>query len=218
MKNGEITIVIAEDHPFFRDGMRTALTGAPDCRVIGEATDGVNALELVRSLQPEIAILDIGLPRMDGVTVVRRIREQRLPVEVVFLTIRNDEEMFEEALELGVKGYLLKDCTSSELVRCVQAVASGQHWTTPAMTSYLVGRTRRIERFTEKVPGLNLLTPHERAILRRIAQEKTSKEIAQEMGIAPKTVDAHRSNICGKLNIHGKHVLSRFAIRHRADL
>jgi DNA-binding NarL/FixJ family response regulator len=137
---------------------------------------------------------------------------------VVFLTVRDDEEMYEEALELGVKGYLLKDCTPSELVRCVQAVSCGQHCTTPSMTSYLVGRTHRIERFAEKVPGLSLLTPHERAILRRIAQEKTSKEIAQEMGLAPKTIDAHRSNICGKLKIHGKHVLSRFAVRHRSDI
>jgi DNA-binding NarL/FixJ family response regulator len=214
----EIRIVIAEDHPFFRDGLRAALEQAVSCRVVGEATDGAMALELVQSLQPDVAILDIGLPHMDGVAVVRSIRAQRLPVEVVFLTVRDDEEMYEEALELGVKGYLLKDCTASELVRCVRAVSCGQHCTTPPMTSYLVGRTHRIERFAEKVPGLSLLTPHERAILRRIALEKTSKEIAQEMGLAPKTIDTHRSNICGKLKIHGKHVLSRFAVRHRSDI
>jgi DNA-binding CsgD family transcriptional regulator len=86
------------------------------------------------------------------------------------------------------------------------------------MTTYLVSKMRRIERFAEEVPGLGLLTPHERAILRRIAQDKTSKEIAGEMGIAPKTVDAHRSNICSKLKIHGKHVLRRFAVRHRAEI
>jgi len=216
--SSEIRIVFAEDHPFFRDGLRTALSGEDGFCLVGEAADGAAALELVQSLEPEVAILDIGLPVMNAVTVVRRIREQQLPVEIVFLTVHDEEEMFEEALELGVRGYLLKDCTASELVRCVRAVASGQHYTTPPMTSYLVSKMQRVERFAEKVPGLGLLTPHERAILRRIAHEKTSKEIAAEMGIAPKTVDAHRTNICSKLQIHGKHVLSRFAIRHRSDI
>ena len=214
----DVRVVFADDHPFFRDGVRVALAGAEEFRLVGEAADGAAALELLQSLEPDVAILDVGLPALTGIAVVRRIREQKIPVEIVLLTVHDDEEMFAEALELGVKGYLLKDCTASELVRCVRAVASGQHYTTPPMTSYLVGRIQRIERFAEKVPGLSLLTPHERTILRHIAHHRTSKEIAEELGIAPKTVDAHRTNICGKLQIHGKHVLTRFASRHRADI
>jgi DNA-binding NarL/FixJ family response regulator len=213
-----IRIVIAEDHPFFRDGLRAALAAEPSFLLVGEADNGQSALECVQALEPDVAILDIGLPKMHGVAVAREIRERRLPVEVVFLTVHSDEEMFEEALELDVKGYLLKECTAAEIVRCVRAVAAGQHYAAPSMTTYLVSKTRRIEQFTKNVPGLSLLTAHERAILRRIAQDKTSKEIAQELGIAPKTVDTHRSNICAKLRIHGKHVLSRFAVRHRAEL
>ena len=214
----EIRIVIAEDHPFFRDGLRAALQGVDSFLVVGETSDGQMAFDRIQSLQPDVAILDIGLPRMDGVAVVRRVRQQEIPVEIVFLTVHDDEQMFDEAIELGVKGYLLKDCTASEIVRCVRAVAAGEYYAAPAMTTYLVSKMRRIERFAEKVPGLGLLTSHERAILRRIAHEKTSKEIAVEMGITPKTVDAHRSNICSKLKIHGKHVLRRFAVRHRADI
>jgi DNA-binding NarL/FixJ family response regulator len=213
-----IRIVIAEDHPFFRDGLRAALAAEPSFQLVGEADNGQSALECVQALEPDVAILDIGLPKMHGVAVVREIRARRLPVEVVFLTVHSEEEMFDEALELDVKGYLLKECTAAEIVRCVRAVAAGQHYTAPSMTTYLVSKTRRIEQFTRNVPGLNLLTAHERAILRRIAQDKTSKEIAHELGIAPKTVDTHRSNICAKLRIHGRHVLSRFAVRHRAEL
>jgi DNA-binding NarL/FixJ family response regulator len=218
MKSNQIRIVIAEDHPFFRDGLRTALAAVNSFRVVGEASDGQAALACIQELEPDVAVLDIGLPRMDGLAVVRNIRTLRLLVEVVLLTVHNDDEMFEAALELGVKGYVLKECTGPEIVRCVDAVAAGQHHITPSMTTYLVEKTRRIERFARKMPGLDLLTAHERAILRRIAHDKTSKEIAQELGIAPKTVDTHRSNICAKLKIHGNHVLSRFAGRHRAVL
>ena len=218
MSADEVTIVIAEDHPFFRDGLRRALEQDRRLRVIAEASDGRTALEHIQSLKPDVAILDIGLPGIDGCALARRIREAGLRLEIVFLTICDDEEMFEEALRNDVKGYLLKDCTAEEIVRCVRAVCAGQTYASPAMATYLAGRARRVERLSEAIPGLRLLTPHERAILLRIAQDKTSKEIAREMGIAPKTVDAHRLNICHKLDIHGNHVLSRFAIQHKDEI
>lgn len=214
----QIRIVIAEDHPFFRNGLRIALERSRTFSVVAEASDGPTALDHVRALKPDMAIVDIGLPRMNGLAIVRAIRQERLPVEVVFLTIHDDEEIFEESLSLDVKGYLLKDCTESEILRCVRAVASGQHYASPSMTTYLVNKSRRVERFTLTTPGLATLTPHERSILRHIADGKTSKEIAGEMGIAPKTVDTHRANICGKLGVHGQHALSRFATLHRKDL
>jgi DNA-binding NarL/FixJ family response regulator len=214
----EIRIVIAEDHPFFRSGVRAALQKVATFRVVAEANDGLAALEHVRSLAPDLVILDIGLPKMDGIALVRRMREEQIPIEVVFLTICDDQDVFDEALDLGVKGYLLKDCTEAELVRCVTAVSSGHCYTSPSMTTYLVNKARRLDRFARNTPGLDLLTSQEREILRRIADEKTSKEIAREMGIAPKTVDTHRANICNKLEIHGHHVLTRFAARHRTEI
>ena len=214
----EIRIVIAEDHPFFRNGLRKALEGTPAVRIVGEAADGATALEHIRQLRPDLAIMDIGLPKMNGVAVVRRVRQEQIPVEIIFLTVSDDDEIFEEAIDLDVKGYLLKDCTDAELLGCIRAVLCGQHCTSPSMTSYLVRKVRRVEQFAGSVRGLRLLTPQERSILQQVAQGKASKEIAQGMGIAQKTVETHRSNICRKLEIHGQHVLSRFAARHRAEI
>ena len=113
---------------------------------------------------------------------------------------------------------LTPDCTDVDIVQCVKAVSRGQHYTCPTMTTYLVQKARRVERFAHETPGLKQLTRQERTILAWIAREKTSKEIAVELGIAPKTVDTHRANICRKLEIHGNHALTRFAMRHRSEL
>jgi DNA-binding NarL/FixJ family response regulator len=214
----EIRIVLAEDHPIFLDGLRRALARDDRLRIVGEAGDGRRALELIRSLAPDVAILDIGLPEMDGCAVARQVREELIAVELVFLTVCEEVEVFEHALELDVKGYLLKDATPDEIVRCVRAAASGQNFVSPSMATYLVRRARRIDSFARTLPALQRLTAQERAILQRIAQHKTSKEIAAEIGISPKTVDAHRSNICQKLGLHGNHVLTRFAGQHRDAL
>lgn len=214
----EIRIVLAEDHPFLRDGVRRVLAESPSLRVVAEAADGATALERIRAERPELAVLDIGLPKLDGIAVVRAVRRERIAVEVVFLTICEDDEVFEEAIELGVKGYLLKDCTSEELLRCVTAVMSGQHYVSPKMATYLVSKVRRVERFAVRTAGIDRLTGQEREILRRIADGLSSKEIADQLAISRKTVDAHRANICNKLEIHGQYGLTRFAVRHRADL
>jgi DNA-binding NarL/FixJ family response regulator len=213
-----IRVLIAEDHPFFRDGLRRALEQDPSVDVVAACEDGPTALERIRAMSPAIAILDIGLPELDGCAIVRQARDERLPVEFIFLTINDDPEIFDQSLEWGVKGYLLKDCTAAEILRCVRAVAGGQHYASPVMTTHLVERTRRVERFTRGVPGLDQLTPQERVILRRIAAGKRSKEVAEELGIAPKTVDAHRTSICRKLDVHGNYALTRFAVQHRHDI
>lgn len=213
-----VTVVIAEDHPFFRDGLRRALERDELLKVVGECADGRTALEQIRSLRPDVAVLDIGLPDLDGCAVVRQVRAERLPVEVVFLTIADDPEIFDQALEWGVKGYLLKDCTADEIARCVRAVARGHHFASPVMTTHLVARTRRVERFAQGLPALEHLTVQERGILTRIARGKRSKEVAEELGIAPKTVDAHRTSICRKLGLRGNHALTRFAVRHRDNI
>lgn len=216
--SGEIRVIIADDHAFFRDGLRSALEKEHDLCVVAEAGDGLAALECIRLHQPRVAILDISMPEMDGCAVARKVRAEKLAVEIVFLTIYDDEEMFEQALDYDVKGYLRKDSHASEVVRCIRAVAAGQSYASPSMTTYLVRKALRMETFAATIPALGLLTPQERAILRRVAQHKSSKEIAHEMGIAPKTVDAHRLNICRKLELRGNHVLTRFAAQHRGEI
>jgi DNA-binding NarL/FixJ family response regulator len=213
-----VRVVVAEDQPLFLSAIRAALQPVRSIEVVAEAADGVSALASIRTLRPELAILDIRLPELDGLAVVRALRQDHLPVEIVFLTVCEDDESFEEAIALGAKGYLLKECTDDELRRCVLAVASGRHYTSPSMTTYLMSRVQRVEQFRQTLRGLTLLTAQEREILRRIAQDKTSKEVAEEMGITPRTVDAHRSNICRKLDIHGQHALTRFAARHRIEI
>jgi two-component system nitrate/nitrite response regulator NarL len=213
----DVRIVIADDHPLFRDGLRRALA-QDGLVVVGEAEDGHRALELIRSQQPHVAVLDIGLPELDGCALARTVREERLPVEIAFLTVCDEVEVFEQALEWDVKGYLLKDATAAEIARCVRTVAAGQNFVSPAMATYLVNRTRRTARLARAIPEIERLTAQERAILARIARHMASKEIAVELGISPKTVDAHRANICQKLNLHGNHVLSRFAWQHRDAL
>jgi DNA-binding NarL/FixJ family response regulator len=212
-----IRVVVAEDHPLVLDGIRRALESAPSIRLLAEAADGQTALERIRSLRPDVAVLDIQLPRLNGLAIARCIRDERLPVEIVFLTIHDDEATLEEAFELGAKGYLLKDCTSNELLRCIHAVAAGQHCTHPSMTTYIVNKARRVEQFT-RTTGVERLTKHEREILAHIKQRKSSKEIAHELGVEPRSVHNMRARICQKLGLRGQYALSRFVARYRQDL
>jgi DNA-binding NarL/FixJ family response regulator len=214
----DLRILIAEDHPVFREGLKSALACDASLVCIGESDNGAEAYDLMRTLRPDIAVLDVGLPVMDGCAIARRAAEAQLPVAIVFLTVCDDPEVFDEALAWGVKGYLLKDATPAEIVRCLRAVADGQHFVSPAMTTHLVERTHRVEDFARQVAALQRLSPQERLILKRIAMDLQSKEIAAELGIAPRTVDAHRANICQKIGLRGNHVLRRFASRYRDRL
>ncbi len=214
----KVRIVIADDHPVFRQGLRQIIESEPDLQVVGEAGDGNSALERIQSLGPGIAILDIDMPQLDGMAVTRRLREEQLPVEIIFLTIYREERLLNRALDLDVKGYVLKDSAVTDIVSSIKAVANGEHYTSPALTSYLVRRRRGAAPAKEPQLGLQDLTPTERRILALIADYKTSKEIAEELGISRRTVETHRTNICQKLEIHGSHALMKFALEHKSIL
>lgn len=214
----QITLIIADDHPIVRQGLRQAIEADAALKVLTEASDGRAALEAIEKYQPQVAVLDIDMPLMDGFAVARAVREKKLNVEMVFLTIQRDEDMVNEAVNLGVKGYVLKDSALTDIVSCIKSVAKGQHYASSALTSYLIKRSSRAAALTEEKTGIKDLTPTERRVLKLIAEYKTSKEIAEELFISYRTVETHRANICQKLDLRGSHVLIKFALAHKSEL
>ena len=212
----DINIILADDHPFIRQGLRATIEREPNLKVLAEAGDGRRALALIQSLRPQVAILDIDMPEMDGFSVARQVRQQKLPVEIIFLSIHREEEFLNRAIELDAKGYVTKDSAVTDIITGIHAVAAGQHYVSPALASILVAQRRQTT--APRREGLASLSPTERQVLKLIAEYKTSKEIAATLGISPLTVKTHRQNICLKLEVQGNHGLMKFALEHQAEL
>jgi len=214
----EIRIVIADDHPIFRKGLRDTIETDPTLKIVAEAEDGEQALELIQTLKPEIAILDVEMPHKDGFEVIQEIQEKKLPVLVIFLTMYKDERFFNTAMNRGAKGYVLKESAVNDIITAIKSVASGQHFISPLLSTYLLNRHQRAASLPVQKPGLSNLTPAEREVLRLIAANKTSKQIAGELFIAVRTVEKHRANISEKLELRGSHALLNFALEHKSEL
>lgn len=213
--NNELTLLIADDHPIFRRGLRMVLESDPLIRVLAEAENGVTALAEIKRLLPKVALLDMDMPEMDGLTVAREIRDQGLPVAVAFLTMHKDEATFNTALNVGAKGYVVKDSAVSEIIGCVKAVAAGQRFISPVLSGHLLNRSQSPAPATSP---LESLSQAERRVLRLIAAGKLNAEIAAELFLSVRTVEHHRSNICSKLSLNGKHALLTFALAHKAEI
>jgi DNA-binding NarL/FixJ family response regulator len=186
--------------------------------VIGEAADSQQALGLIALHQPRIAILDVRMPELGGFDVARELQQRKLHTAIIFLTMHKDKNLFNKALDLGAKGYVLKDSALDEIVDALNAVALGRPFVSAPLSGYLVQRMDRIGLLAQQVPGLNDLTPTEKRVLKLIASYKTSKEIAEELHIHYRTVDNHRTNISNKLGLQGSHALLKFAVEHQAEL
>jgi DNA-binding NarL/FixJ family response regulator len=213
MHKSEIRILIADDHPVFRKGLRQIVETEPDLKIVAEADDGEQAWARILEQRPDVAVLDVDMPRMDGFDVVREIRARSLELAVVFLTMHKDEDVFNEAINHGVQGYIVKDSAATDIVGGIRAVASGQPFISPSISGYLLARNSG-----SASAGLKDLTLNEKKILLLIAGHKTNKEIAAQLFISHRTVENHRANICQKLDLHGSHALLKFALDHKSRL
>jgi len=214
----KLQVLIADDHPIFRKGLIMAIGANNTIEVVGEAGDGQQALCLAEELKPDVIVLDIEMPILNGLQVAEEIFKRHLPVDIIFLTMYKEEDMFNEAMNIGVKGYVLKENAVSDIVESIKTVASGRYFLSPNISEFLVNRSNRVRSLLKKKPQLDNLTVTERKVLRLISEIKTSKEIGDILNISYKTVENHRSNICNKLEIHGSHSLLKFAIENKAVL
>lgn len=186
--------------------------------VVAEAEDGNQALELIRQHEPDVAVLDVNMPEVSGFDVVRELESYNLATEIIILTMHKDEAMFNSAMDLGIKGYLLKESAIEDIVSGIKAVAKGENYINSSLSTYLFNRSRRNANLQENQPTINDLTPTQLKVLRLIAHEKTSQQIADELFISIRTVQRHRENICEKLDIHGSNVLLKFALANKENL
>ena len=211
MDTDKIKIFIADDHPIFRTGLRQLMALEPHLEIVGEAKDGAEAIQRLLHCQADVALLDIDMPKASGFEVLTALREKGLTLHFIFLTMHKDEQFLNAALDLGVKGFLVKDSAAEEIIDCIEAVVNGQEFISPQLTSFLLKRMRQAQISPAKASQLIQLTPTERKVLRLIAQYKTNKEIAAELLMGVRTVEQHRLNISEKFDLKGRHALMKFA-------
>ncbi|HTB83412.1 MAG TPA: response regulator transcription factor [Candidatus Sulfotelmatobacter sp.] len=215
---GRIQVLIVDDHPLFRNGLRQVIMEAPQFKLAGEAADGETALNFILEKKPAVAVLDVNLPKLSGLEIARRLQGKKIPTRLIILTMHKEEEMINRALDFGVNGFVLKENAVEDIVEAIETVAAGGHYLSPSVSGFLVRRRSRAEALAAKKPGLEDLTKAERKILKLVAEKKTSREIAAELFISPRTVEAHRANICQKLELSGSHSLLQFALENRSSL
>ncbi len=214
----QINIIIADDHPLFRRGLVDLIKSHAQFHIVGEAENGEIGLRMIEERNPAIAIIDLEMPKLHGFEVIKEVKKQQIQLDVIFLTMHNGEDVLEEALDLGCKGFILKECATDDIIECLHTVATGGYYLSPLVSSFLINRNTRMKTFLGKHPDFLLLTPAEKRILKLVSENKTSRTIAEELFICCKTVESHRSNIAHKLNLHGSHELLKFAIENKSFL
>jgi len=214
----EVKVLVVDDHQLLRIGVRDAIGRNSRFKIVGEAGDGEQALQLVASLKPDIVITDIDMPRLNGLETIRAIRKLPFEVKVIILTMYNEEDMFNAAMDLGVKAYVLKDNAATDIVAALEKVDQGEVFLTASMVEVGKRRSDRVRELLLSKPQIDALTPAERKILKLIGEDYTSKEIADRLNLSIRTVDNHRQHICNKLKLHGTHSLLKFAFDNSAHL
>ena len=213
--NEPTRIVIADDHPIVREGLVRTLEREKTFTIVGQAGDGAEALRLIVELHPDVAVLDVSMPVMDGLEVARRVQQQALLTELVFLTMYKDPEYFNAALDLGVRGYLVKESVVTDFLSCLKAVVAGEYYISPVISHLLIERRRDPANASETLSLRERLTPAELSVLRLVSENKTNKEIANALFVSIRTVENHRARMCLKLGIKGHNRLLQYALENR---
>jgi DNA-binding NarL/FixJ family response regulator len=206
-----IRVVLADDHSVVRAGIRVMLSRIPGIQILGEASNGREALELVERLQPHLLLADIGMPEMNGLELTARVTKDFPNVRVLILSVHATEEYVWQALRAGAAGYLLKNMEANELEQAIQAVIDGKMYLTSAVSQEVVASY--MDRLGNGANVLDILTPRQREILQLIAEGRSTKEIAQRLSISVKTVETHRGKLMERLQIYDVPGLVRFAVR-----
>ncbi len=209
----KIRILLVDDHSILRSGLRLLLNRQPNMEVIGEAGTGEEAIEKVRELSPDVALLDITMPGMSGLEAIGAIRKMCPSCRVLVLTMHANEEYLFQVLQAGGSGYVLKKAADTELIDAIETVARGGTFLYPEVVSMLVSDFLVRARKEGAKDALDTLTEREREVLRLVAEGYTSAEIAERLVLSPKTVDAHRAHIMEKLGLHSRAELVKFALR-----
>lgn len=213
-----LNILIADDHPIFRRGLCEVIESQPDLRLVGQANNGEEALRLVEQLKPHVVIFDVHMPLLTGLQAARKLTGDGTTVKIILLTMHEDEGLLMEALDLGIHAYVLKENAVEDLITAIRAVAAGRTFISATLSDMLLRRRSRAEALRQERPGIDSLTPTERRILKLIAEDKTSKEIAGLLGSAVRTVETHRQNMSAKLGLSGSHSLLKFAFENKSRL
>lgn len=206
-------VLLADDHAIVRRGLRSLLETEPGLQVVGEAADGLEAVKLASELRPDLLILDIGLPRLNGIDVAARVQKLDPPPWVIILTMHTDESYILRALAAGARAYLLKDATDEDLLPAIRAAASGRPFFSPAVTSVLVEDYLRQLQSRGLTDSYYLLTDREKEVLQLLAEGRTNKEVATLLEVGVSTVETHRANLMQKLNLHNTAEIVLYAVR-----
>jgi len=204
-----IRILLADDHAVVRRGFQMILAEQSDMEIVGEAGNGREALELAAKLKPDVVVMDVAMPELNGIEATRRMAENAPHARVLALSMHKDSVYVREILRAGARGYLLKDSVAADLVSAVRAIAAGEGYLSPAVSDAVLDDYRR-----HVTNPIDLLTSREREVLQMLAEGKTNKEIAGILNLSVYTVDAHRGRIMEKLNLHSINELVRFAVRN----
>jgi len=209
----KIRIVIADDHTIFRQGLRMLLAQEDDMEVVGEAADGIEALELAKKHNPDIILLDIAMPNMDGVQVAGKIKKSLPQIKIIVLTSYSDDQFLYEFLKLGVSGFVLKDSASQELIYSIRKSHEGMVFFDPSVSKKVMEKFTQVSGGKSDFVNYGKLSDREKEVLRLVAEGCATKEVAEKLYISPKTVENHRANIMKKLNIRDRTGLTKYALR-----